>query len=242
MESAVDRSLSLVVDNSDAVRNEALAWPDRARAVVIKDDASYTGAAELLKGIKALRQRIADTFDPHIKRAHEAHKGLVKEKATAEAPLTEAESIVKRSLVAYQAEQDRLRREEARKLEEAARREEETRRLDEAAALERVAEDTGDESMRAMAHEVMDAPMAVAAAPVQPATPKVAGISYRDTYSARVVSLPRLIAFVAKNPQFANLLVPNTTALNQLARAQKEMLQVDGIEVVKERVAAAGSR
>lgn len=242
MESVADRSLSLVVDNSDAVRNEALAWPERARAVVITDDESYTGAANLLKGIKALRQRIADTFNPHIDRAHKAHKALVQEKATAEAPLTEAESIVKRSLVTYQQEQDRKAREEARRLEDEARRAEETRRLEEAAAIERVAADTGDESMRAMAHEVLDAPVASVAVRPAPATPKVAGISYRDTYSARVVSLPRLIAFVARNPQFANLLVPNTTALNQLARAQKEMLQIDGVEVMKERVAAAGSR
>lgn len=242
MESVVDRSLSLVVDNSDVVRSEALTWPERARAVVIKDDASYTGAAELLKGIKALRVRIAETFDPHIRRAHEAHKALVKQKADTEAPLTEAESIVKRSLVAYQSEQDRLKREEARKREEDARRQEETRRLEEAAALERVAADTDDDAMRALAHEVLEAPMPIVAAPVERATPKVAGISYRDTYSARVVSVPRLIAFVAKHPQFANLLVPNTTALNQLARAQKEMLQIDGVEVVKERVAAAGSR
>ena len=42
--------------------------------------------------------------------------------------------------------------------------------------------------------------------------------------------------------RFANLLTPNTTALNNLARAQKEMLQIDGVEVVKTRVAAAGGR
>jgi len=212
-----------------------------ACALRVPDD-EYERAASLLKGIKALRQRIADTFNPHIDRAHKAHKALVQEKATAEAPLTEAEAIVKRSLVTYQTEQDRKAREEARRIEEENRRAEETRRLEEAAALERVASDTGDESMRATAYEVMDAPIAVTAAPVQRATPKVAGISYRDTYSARVTNPAKLIAFVARNPQFANLLTPNQTALNQLARAQKEMLQIDGVEVVKERVAAAGSR
>lgn len=242
MESVADRTLTLIVDNSDAVTNEALAWPDRARAVVITNDESYTKAAELLKGIKALRGKIAETFDPHIERAHKAHKALVREKSAAEAPLTEAEGIVKRSLVTYQQEQDRIVRDEARRIEEESRRAEETRRLEEAAALERVATETGDESMRSTAYEVMDAPIAVVAAPVQRATPKVAGISYRDTYSARVTNPAKLIAFVARNPQFANLLTPNQTALNQLARAQKEMMQIDGVEVVKDRVAAAGIR
>lgn len=234
--------LELVVENSSEMRAEALTWPERARAAQITCDDEYERAASLLKGIKALRQRIADTFNPHIDRAHKAHKALVQEKATAEAPLTEAESILKRTLVTYQQEQDRKAREEARRLEDEARRAEETRRLEEAAAIERVAADTGDESMRAMAHEVLDAPVAPVAVRPAPATPKVAGISYRDTYSARVVSPAKLIAFVARHPQFANLLVPNQTALNQLARAQKEMLQIDGVEVVKERVAAAGSR
>src|SRR5690606_14674102 len=124
----------------------------------ITDDASYTAAAELLKGIKALRGKIAETFDPHIKRAHEAHKALVKDKATAEAPLTEAEGVLKKTLVAYQQEQEAIQRAEARRLEEEARKAEEARRLEEAAAIERIAAETGDESMRATAHEVLDAP------------------------------------------------------------------------------------
>lgn len=242
MVSATESPLSLVVDNSDQVRTEAMAWPDRARAVVIVDDVSYVRAAELTKAIKALRGRIADTFDPHIKMAHDAHKALVRAKADAEAPLTEAEGVLKRTLVAYQEEQEVIRRAEARRLEEEARRAEESRRLDEAAALERMAAETGDESMRATAHEVLDAPVPTIAVPVERATPKVAGISYRDTYAARVTSLPRLIQFVAKNPQFSHLLTPNATAINQLARAQKEMLQIDGLEVVKTKVAAAGGR
>jgi hypothetical protein len=234
--------ISLVVDNSEQVRSEALAWPERARAVVVRDDASYTAAAELLKAIKALRTRIAEKFDPHIRRAHEAHKALVRDKAETEAPLTEAEGVLKSTLVTYQQEQEAIRRAEARRLEEEARKAEETRRLEEAAALERVAADTGDESMRATAHEVLDAPIPTIAVPVARATPKVAGISYRETFSGRVVSLPKLIAFVSRNPQFSNLLTPNMTAINQLARAQKEMLAVDGVELVKERVAAASGR
>jgi hypothetical protein len=242
MASVAESALPVVVADSAAVRTEALSWPERARAVAIADDDSYNAAADLLKGIKALRGKIAETFDPHIKRAHDAHKALVKEKADTEAPLTEAEGILKRTLVSYQQTQERIRIEEARRLEEEARKAEETRQLEQAAALERQASDTGDESMRAIAHEVLEAPVAVAAVPVQRATPRVAGISYRDQYTARVASTTKLIAFVAKHPEYSNLLTPNMTALNQLARAQKEMLQIDGVEVVKERIAAAGSR
>jgi hypothetical protein len=102
-------SLEIPID-AGAVTSEALSWPDRARATVITDSTTYTDACELLKGIKALRVRIGETFDPHIGRAFQAHRALCKEKQDAEAPLTEAERILKAALVAYDDAQERIRR------------------------------------------------------------------------------------------------------------------------------------
>ena len=101
-------NLSTVIDNSEAVKSEALAWPDRARALRITDEASYVEGGELLKAIKALRNKIAQTFDDHIKRAFELHRALVGEKKAAEAPLTQAEGIIKHGLIAYTEEQERI--------------------------------------------------------------------------------------------------------------------------------------
>lgn len=233
--------MSIVVEAQD-VTTEALAWPDRARAMTVTSAESYTGACEMLKGIKALRQKVSDTFDPHIKRAVDAHRALLAEKRDAEAPLSEAERILKDSIVAYDTAQDRLRREEERRLQEIARREEEQRRLEEAAALERQAAAADDVELRAEAEAMLSEPIHAPTVVVAKSTPKVAGISYRETWSARVVSLSKLIAWVARHPECANYLAANLPALNAAARAQKNGLRVDGVEAVVQKVAAATGR
>lgn len=231
------------VPGRDDVVTEALSWPDRARRVQILDALSYTGACELLKGIKALRQKIADTFDPHVKRAYESHRALVKEKADAEAPLTEAERVLKNAIRAFDDEQERRRREEQRRLEEAARREEETRRLEQAAAMEREAREFGDAGLEREAHALIEEPIAPPpVAAVAKATPRVSGITYRTTYSARVTDLRALIQYVARHPEHANLLTANTVALNGLARSLKDGLKIPGVQVDVTRDVAAGTR
>lgn len=234
--------LELVVDHGQEVKAEALAWPARAKALKVTDSASYTAAAETLQGIKALRGRIADTFDPHIKRAHEAHRALCKEKNDAEAPLLEAESLIKRTLSDYSVEQERLRREEQRRLEEQARQEEETRRLEAAAALEREAVATDSAELLDEAMQTLETPQPVAPVFVPKATPRVSGIVHRDSWSARVVSPIALIRFVAQHPEHLNLLTPNHTALNALARSMKQHLQIDGVQAVNTPTVASTAR
>ncbi len=226
--------LSLVVE-SGAVVERALAFPDQARALRIADARTYEGACEFLKVVKALRTEIAETFEPHIKRAHESHKALLKEKQDAEAPLAEAERIAKSALVTYDQQQEHVRREEQRRLQAELRRQEEDRRLSEAVA----AEEAGDTQA---ADELIEEPVFVPTVAVAPSTPKVSGISYRETWSANVVSLPQLVKFVAANPQFAGLLSANLPALNAQARSLKAQMQIPGVEAVCTRDVAAGRR
>src|SRR5690348_1541007 len=70
-------SMDTVIDmpaNANEVTQQALTWPDRARALKVSTSESYIEAGELLKGIKALRKEVDATFDPIIGKAHEAHK------------------------------------------------------------------------------------------------------------------------------------------------------------------------
>lgn len=231
----------MVVDGSK-VTERALAFPDQARALRIVDAPSYGAAADFLKGVKALRDEIAETFDQHIKRAHESHKALLKEKQDAEAPLAQAERIVKDALVAYDREQERIRREEEQRRQDELRRQEEERRLLEAIELEEAARETGNTEFQEQADALIDAPVMVPTVAVPPTTPKVSGISYRETWSARVTNLAALVKFVAANPQFTNLLQPNQTALNTQARSLKAHMQIPGVEAVCTRDVAAGRR
>lgn len=216
--------------NADGVKSEALAWPDRARATTVTDGVTYTLAAELLRGIKALRQKIAETFDPHVKRAFEAHRALCKEKQDAEAPLTEAEGILKRALVAYDTEQDRIRRQEEQRLREEARRQEEQRRLDEAAALELQAAETDDALLRQEAEELFAAPVEAPTVVVAKSTPKVAGISYREIWKYRVVDARKVPDEYKK---------VDDIKIGGVVRALKGGTKIPGIEVYAEKIAAA---
>lgn len=227
-------TLALVVD-SGAVVERALTFPDQARALRIADAISYAQACEFLKGIKTLRTEIAETFQPHITRAHESHKALIKEKADAEAPLAEAERITKAALVTYDQQQEQARRAEETRVRAELKRQEEERRLSEAVALEAAGE-TED------ADALLAEPIPVPVVAVQPTTPKVSGISYRETWGAEVVDLAALVAFVATRPEFAGLLTPNMPALNAQARSLKGALQIPGVKAICTRDVAAGRR
>jgi len=236
-----------VIDASEEVKSEALIWPDRARALSIRDQTSYVQAGELLKGIKALRAKIADVFDAHISRAHELHKALVGEKKAAEAPLTEAEQVLKHGLVRYSDEQERIRKaEEARLAALARQQEEERRKAEEAAALAEAAELEAlglDEQAEAVVAEAMAAPAMPAAVITLPSfTPKVAGISYREQWRADVTNLRSLVQAAALDERYLGLLQVNQVALNGMVRALKGNLQIPGVRVWSERVAAASGR
>lgn len=213
---------------------EAIAWPDRARAIVITDAESYATACGWLLGIKDLRKKIAETFDPHVKRAHEAHKALVKEKADAEAPLTQAELLIKDRIRAYDAEQDRLRREEQRRADEAARQEAERIALEQAAALELEAKATGDDALMAEAEAIIDAPIIpVPVAPVAKATPKIAGVSIRKRFAFRIVNeaaIPR---------QYLSV---NESKIRGVVTALGLSANIPGVQVYEETSVAAGRR
>lgn len=213
---------------------EALSWPARAREARVVDAESYSRTAELLLGIKALKRKIGETFDPHIKRAFETHRGLTRDKAAAEAPLTEAERIIKDNLSQYDREQERLQREAQRQADELARQREEDERLERAAAMEREGNSVGDTQLVAEAQALISepAPMVVAA-PVAKATPKVAGISYRDVYKFRVTN-PNLVP--------RQYLSVNEAAIRSVVNGLKDKANIPGVEVYVERVVAASGR
>lgn len=237
-------SITLVVDNEQtaAVTERALTWPEQAQALTIVDGPTYARAAALLVDIKSLRKEVDAAFDPIIADANRAHKTACEKKRQAEAPLVDAERILKASMADYSVEQERLRREEERRRQEDARQREETRRLAEAAAIERAATASGDRALQAEAEALLAEPVVAPPVFVPPAIPKVAGVTVRESWSAKVVNLAALIRFVAAHPEHQNLLTPNTTALNQLARAMKANLKIDGVQAVNTPTVAAGGR
>lgn len=145
--------------------------------------------------------------------------------------LEDAERILKRACLAYDAEQDRKRRE----AEAAAARkaDEERRRLEDLAAKERASGNVE------AAHAIVEAAQFVAPVPVAAAEPvRVAGEAKREVWHAEVEDLVALAKAVAAGEAAPDCIAPNMPVLNGLARSLKSNLRVAGVKVVCERVLA----
>jgi hypothetical protein len=215
----------------------ALALPihDQAKALSIVDLESLKRGNELLLNIKDIRKQIADTFDPLAAKAHEAHKAILAEKKKAEAPLIEAEGIVKPAIARFMAEEERKRREEEARLAEIARKQAEEMAL--AAAIE--AEEAGAPP------EEVDA---IAAAPVfvptvaPPPPPKLSGVSIRKVVKFEVTDLRALVKAVAAGQVPIEALQPNDVVIGAQARSLRGSLRWPGVRVWEEDSVAAGRR
>lgn len=214
---------------------KALTWPERARALTVDSDETFHEAGNLLVGVKALRKEIEDHHRPVIAAAFAAHKAATAAKKKLDDPLDVAEGVLKRSMAAYHEAQERARRAEQLRLEAEARRQEEERRLAEAEALE--AEGRHEEAAQTI-EELIVAPVA----PVAPPAPKVAGVSFREQWTAEVTDLSALVRAVADGKAPAGLVMANQSALDQLARALKDTMAVPGVKVRKQTGVAAGAR
>jgi hypothetical protein len=212
----------------------------------------YALAGSQLTGIKALLKKIGETFDPHIKRAFDAHKALVAEKRTHEAPLVTAETTLKRALIGFQQDQERQRQEQERKAREAAEKEAEAAARAKADELRRQQEEAERAGRAAEAARLAEKAASVEAAGAEKAaglqdkaaliptptiaveTPKVAGISTRTTYRAEVTDVDALIAAVAAGKVPKQALIPNEKFLNEQARSYKSALNWPGVKVVED--------
>lgn len=212
----------------EQVSKQALTWPDVVRALVIHDQESMAKANDMRRGIKALRERIAEVFDPIISKAHAAHKEALKGKSDTEAPLVEAEKILAPKMVAYTDEEKRKAKEEEARLQAEARKREEEERL--AAAVE--AEQNGDKDV---AQAIIDAPVIVSKIKIE--IPKVEGFSTRENWSASVVDKLALIKAVAEGRAPLAAVEPCMTFLNSQARSLRGEMRIPGVRAVVEKIA-----
>jgi hypothetical protein len=217
------------------LQEKAASWPERAGELAVTDAATFQVGGGLLRDIKTLRGEIAESCDPVVKAANAAHKAAVKQKKDLEAPLIEAERIIKDRMGKYADEEERKRREDEARLAAAQRAAEDESRLREATALEEAGEHEA-------AEEVLSAP-SVAPPPVMPrAVPKTEGVSARENWSARVTSMAALVKAVAEGKAPFGLVQATEKALNGLARSLKGSMQVPGVEAVCTRGIAASGR
>lgn len=238
---------AIVVPSQQSLTTEAQTWAERARGLRIVDAETCRNASYLLRSIKGVRADIARWFEPHVEAAMEtkrkadaARKALVEELARMEAPLVDAEGILKRALLTWETAQEAIRREQERALHAEAQRLAESQTLDAAVAMEREAHATGDAGMLQEAHDILAQPSEAPAVSVARMVPKVQGVTYRDNWKVHpTIDVKALAAAVANGTAPTTFIEPNVTAINQFARATKGTQVVPGLKFFNDRQIAA---
>jgi hypothetical protein len=209
---------------------KALTLESEAKALVIVTEADYRAADRFGRAAKALLAEIDAAFDPIIDAAHKSHKTAIEQKKKQSAPVEAVKRIVSEKMGTW------YRAEQARAAEERRVKEAEARRIAEEAAL-KVAEALAAEGMHEAADMAMEAPVVVERVAVTEA-PKLEGVSYRETWSADLLSLPALVKAAAADPALVCYLEANMVALNQAARIYKNTVAIPGVAIKSETVQA----
>jgi hypothetical protein len=195
----------------------------------IKTADEYIRVGDLWKEGRALLKEIDDGYDDLIKAAHKLHKDSVAKKAKYYNPVDGGVRAAKSLMSVWDAEQERIRLAEQRRLEEIARKSEEERLLNEAIAAEEDAKRNGatKEEAAQEATNIINEPVYVAPVVIPKSVPKMAGGPvYRTIWKYRITD-------PAKLPR--QFLIPDEVKIGQLVRALKKEHGIAGVEAYEER-------
>lgn len=219
------------------IRKEVEPVVQQAADLVVGDRASYEWAAGFLKTIKAAEKRVQIFFGPMKKKAHEAWKEVTAGEKQVMAPLTEAERAVKKKMLVYSEEEERVRRQEQARLQAEA---------DEKARRER--ERKEKEAARLKTPELKEQRLAEAAAIEAPAVevastvPDVAGQSVRKTWKAKIVDPCKAVGAVVAFPDWQAYIKLNEGEFNRFAARTKGKVPLAGVEFYEEATLASGAK
>jgi hypothetical protein len=224
----------------EVIKADVIPIPTEARMILVRDQESLEKANSFFLVIKGLRKKIADTFNPIIQKAHEAHKEALKQKAGVEEPLIVAEKWLNGQVTAYSIEQEKKRRAEEEILRQAAiiaemerRKKEEENRISQAAALEAAGAKEEAEAVITEAMEEIEKPMEFYVPP--PETPKIklTGATMKTTWDFEIVNealIPR------------QYLMPDTVKIGRKVRDLKGQANIPGVKVIESKSMAATGR
>jgi hypothetical protein len=184
----------------------------------------YADAGDVLKRIKGHQKKLEEAETGITKPINDGLKAIrdlfrgPKERAT------RAESLVKRAMIAYSTEQDRLRREEQQRADEVARKERE--------ALEAKAAKAAESGKVEKAAALEQRAATVVAPVIHRAPPTVAGVSMREVWKFEVLDemqVPR------------EFLSVDEKKIRAVVSALKGGAVIAGVRVYPEKTLAAGA-
>lgn len=222
-------STDLAPLDASAITTEATTTLEQVRALTVTDHESYTVAGERVTGLRALSKSIEAFFDPHVRRAHEAWKGLTAARKALIDPIETQVLRLGREMAHYAGEQERLARVARDEAHARAMEQELAAALAEAAGMEAVG--LPDEAMAVVDGLLVGVPAAIA--PSAPAVPKVDGVSYRDEWRHEVINaklVPR------------EYLMVNDQAIAKVVAATQGAAEIPGVRVYTVKVPVVRGR
>ena len=205
--------------------DQAITLYDHAQTVTIATVDDYSNAGALLQDIKNRSKQIDELRKSMTSPLDMAKKKIMDFFRPAADKLNDAATIISRTMIAWENEQERIRKEEERKREEEARK----RAEEEALAMATEAEQSGDAEL---AEAIISQPVEVAPVKIQSAVPRTAQAFSREVWSAEVTDLMALVKAIATGQAPLNLVQANTTALNGMARSLKSSMKYPGVRAI----------
>jgi hypothetical protein len=217
--SAQPDSTTSLAKSDDGLKTETLTILDQAKALAVTTQPEAMAAADFLKGIKALKNKIEEKLGPVVKASYDAWKKAVAYRKEHDDPLDRAEAEVKGKLNEYLAEEAKRRLKAQEEAQKEAQKEAEAKAEEDALLLEA----TGDaEAAEAVRSEPVVAPPVVVS-PVE----KPAGIATQSVWKWVVRdegAVPR------------EYLVLDEKKIGGVVRAMKSATNIPGIQVYEEKI------
>lgn len=204
----------------------------RAEAFTVASEDDRTEAVVLLQDIATVRKHIEQTAGKVRKSAYAAYKDSLAYERSLDDPLEKASGIIKKRVLAWDSEQQRLREEEERRLREEARKLEEEERL----RLAQEAEEDGasEEMVEEILTQPVRVPYPIPSLPEPRApSPKVKGVASTTTYGFRIVNpsaVPREYWCIDEQK------------IGRVVRAMRGQITIPGVEVTVESGLRIGAR
>lgn len=233
MSTALPTSVAIAPVDQAALVASASGDLELANSFVVDSPATYALAGEELISVKAAIKKLTERREEITKPLTAVHRSVM---ALFKEPLDyleKAKTTYTTRMVTYQNEQERLRREEQKRLDDLARA---AREKAEAEARARLAEASkaADAEAILQAETELEIAATVVAPVVQTPVISSAGNSIRKTWKARVTDKAKLVKYVAANcdqhPELLAYLDTADTELNAAARLYKENFKVAGVE------------
>lgn len=204
-----------------------------AKSLIIHSQSDYVSAGADLAAIKAKAKELEDTRKGMTQPLDAAKKKIMDFFRAPLGFLADAERILKRSMLDYQQEAERKRREEEARLQEMARKEQE--RLEKRA---QTAEAKGKIEQAEMLRETAET---IHVPTVSTPKPAASGIAVREIWKAEVTDLNALLQAVLDGKVPLTVIKVDMQVLNAQARTLKDHLNYPGVKTYAEKTMAARS-